>query len=258
MQPMAETVFITLIQLAGVILLLLVADRWLHKHLQGVMFLITGDSELALAFYAILLFPGVALHELSHALVAVLLGVDIGKISLLPKSDGKTIRFGYVSVAGTGVVRDSLIGIAPLVIGGFTVAVIGHQVFGTPAMLEVLAAGEILSALAIFRNAFKATNGWIWGYLLFCISNTMLPSRSDTRAWPQVVLMVSAIAILIALLGGSGLVINGLGSLLSVALNWIILLGISTLIIDIPVFILLLLLEKLLERLKHVRLEYRL
>ncbi len=44
------------------------------------MFLLTGDEELALWLYAIVLFPGVALHELSHALVARLLGVKIGHL----------------------------------------------------------------------------------------------------------------------------------------------------------------------------------
>ena len=67
---MLNPVILLLAELIVVLGLLLLADRWMHRHLQGVMFLISNDEEIALWLYAIILLPGVALHELSHALVA--------------------------------------------------------------------------------------------------------------------------------------------------------------------------------------------
>ncbi|HHE72373.1 MAG TPA: hypothetical protein ENL34_08860, partial [Chloroflexi bacterium] len=82
------------IELAITLALLLWADRWLHRHLQGLMLLLTGDEELALWLYAIVLFPGVVLHELSHALMARLVGTRIGRIHVLPRRVGKRIQLG--------------------------------------------------------------------------------------------------------------------------------------------------------------------
>jgi hypothetical protein len=41
-------VLITLGELLVVLALLLLADRWLHRHLQGLMLLLTNDQEIAL------------------------------------------------------------------------------------------------------------------------------------------------------------------------------------------------------------------
>ena len=48
---------VLLVQLLVVLGLLLWADRWLHQHLQGVMLLLTGDDDIALWLYAIVLLP---------------------------------------------------------------------------------------------------------------------------------------------------------------------------------------------------------
>ena len=84
-------------------------QRWIHRHLHGVALLITGNKNWAIILYAIILFPGVLLHEASHWLTAKILGVRTGSFSVIPKAgkDG-TIQLGYVeyyktqSVGGDG------------------------------------------------------------------------------------------------------------------------------------------------------------
>ncbi|MBI4928928.1 MAG: hypothetical protein HY835_14270, partial [Anaerolineae bacterium] len=44
---------------------------------------------------------------------------------------------------------------------------------------------------------------WLWFYLAFAISATMLPSPSDRRAWLPVILVAAALTVL-ALLAGAG------------------------------------------------------
>ncbi|HQF71783.1 MAG TPA: hypothetical protein PLH39_10945, partial [Promineifilum sp.] len=107
---------------AAVALVLLVfLQRWIHAHLHGVSLLLTGRAELALVVYAIILFPGVLLHEASHWLSATLLGVRTGGVSLLPRRqpDG-TLQLGYVEYyrgRTLDPLRESLIGGAPLIAG---------------------------------------------------------------------------------------------------------------------------------------------
>src|SRR5512145_1583640 len=97
---------------------LLFAQRWLHRETQLVFLLLTRSARLALGLFSLLFFPGVLLHELSHYLMARLLGVRTGRFSLLPElmPDGK-LRLGFVETAETDIVRDALIGAAPLISG---------------------------------------------------------------------------------------------------------------------------------------------
>ena len=82
---------------AFAMIILLVMQRWIHTHLHGLSLLLMGKPERAVILYAIVLLPGVFLHELSHWLTATFLGVRTGTFSVIPKmqSDG-TVQLGYV------------------------------------------------------------------------------------------------------------------------------------------------------------------
>ncbi len=237
--------------------LLLGADRWLHRHLQGVTILLTGNQDIALWLYAILLFPGVTLHELSHALSAALLGVKIGGISLLPQQKQGHIQLGFVPVEETDFLRASCIGAAPLLIGSAVIIAIGYSVFGTPAVLSSLATGNWWGALQGLRHALHAPDAWVWAYLIFAIGNTMLPSRSDTHAWPLLGAVLVFGGTIIVLAGAGALLLKTLSQLLTGAVHWVILLGVSTLLIDLPFFLLIIVAEKILEWLKRQKIVYR-
>jgi len=246
-----------LIELMAVLALLLWADRWLHRHLQGAMLLLTNDTEIALWLYALILFPGVLLHELSHAVVAALLGVRIGKINILPRRMGNRIQLGFVPIQETDFLRASMIGAAPLFFGSTVIFLLGQFVFGTPEMIAALLQADWLTAVQGLRTAFHAPDMWLWAYLVFAVGNTMLPSNSDMHAWPWLVGMLLGIAAIILLAGGGALLLDGLSRMLTLAVRWVILLGGSTLLVDIPFFACVFLLEKLLVRLKGQYIVYR-
>ena len=254
---MLNPMLVLLAELFIVLGLLLWADRWMHRHLQGVMYLLSNDEEIAIWLYAIILLPGVFLHELSHALAAAIVGVKIGRINILPRRVGKRIQLGFVPVQQTDFFRASLIGAAPLFSGGLAVIVLGYKVFGTPEVIAALTAQDWLAALKGLSAALHAPDVWIWAYLVFAIGNTMLPSRSDIHAWPFLGFVALVLAFIVLLLGGGTLLLDGLGQFLTVAVRWIILLGGSTLLVDMPFFAVIFLAQKALEHLKGVRLEYR-
>ena len=243
-------------ELLAVLGLLLLADRWLHRHLQGLMFLLTHDAEISVWLYALTLFPGVLLHESSHALMARLLGVRIGRLSILPRRVGKRIQLGVVPVEETDIFRASLIGAAPLLAGAAAIFAIGHFSFGTPEMVAALSNGDWLAALRGLREAFYAPDVWIWAFLVFTIGNTMLPSRADTHAWPFLGAVGVFVGALIVLAGAGTTLLNGFTRLLTRAVEWIILLGASTLLVDAPFFLVIWLLEKLLERITGKQIVY--
>ena len=243
-------------QLAVVLGLLFWADRWLHRHLQSVTFLLTNDRELGLWLYAIVLLPGVLLHELSHAVAARLLGVRIGKIHILPQRSKQRIQLGFVPVEETDFVRASLIGAAPFIVGSLAIVALGHGVFSTPETVGALNRGAWVEGLRSLIGGFQAADAWLWAYLVFTVGNTMLPSRSDMHAWPFFGFAVAAMVGLLILIGAGSLIVDGLDSVLDLAARWFVLLGTSTLLIDFPFFGLIFLSQKALERIKGVRLEY--
>ena len=94
----------------------LLVQRWLHQELEGFFLLITRRPEMAIGLFALLFFPGVLLHELSHYLMARLLLVRTAGFSMIPqaRADG-SVQLGFVSVRKVDKLRDALIGLAPLV-----------------------------------------------------------------------------------------------------------------------------------------------
>ena len=86
---------------------LIVLTNWITKHVQGVGYLITGDGQIALVLYFVLMLPGVLIHELSHALAAWLLGVKVRHLSIgiRRKRRGGQVALGSVEVAGTDPLR---------------------------------------------------------------------------------------------------------------------------------------------------------
>jgi hypothetical protein len=241
--------WIGLAWLAAALIPLLLLERWIHRHLQGVALLLMGDPEVAVWLYALPLLPGVVLHEVSHALVGFLLGAQVGRPSVFPVREGKRIQLGFVPVEATGPLRTTFIGLAPLVAGCLTLLLIGHLRLGLGTVGALLAAGNWRAALAGLAQVPHSRDAWVWAYLAFAVSNTMLPSRSDLRAWP---------ALLLLLLGTAGLVAAlGLGAAVAGALRWLAIACALTLLVDLPFALLILGAEWGLGRVRGMKVEYQ-
>lgn len=242
-----------LLWFAGALVTLLWLERWIHRHLQGVALLAAGDREVAIWLYALPLLPGVVLHELSHALAAYLLGARVGRVSVLPVRQGGRIQLGFVPVERTGPVRTALIGLAPLLIGCLVLILIGHLGLGLGPVGAALAGADWAGAWKHLRSVVQARDAWVWIYLAFAVSNTMLPSRSDMRAWPVLALFFALVVGLMLALGlGPALAVP-----LSATLRWLAAACTLTVLVDLPFFSLIFLLEQALSHLKGVRVEYR-
>src|SRR5215475_3884367 len=102
---------------------LILLQRLLHREIQAVFLILTRDASLTMGIFQIIFLPGVFIHETSHFLMAKLLGVPTGRFSILPKAlpDGR-LQLGYVETARSDIVRDSLVGAAPLIVGTIFVA----------------------------------------------------------------------------------------------------------------------------------------
>jgi hypothetical protein len=245
-----------LLWLAAALPLLLLVERWIHRHLQGVMLLLTGDPEVAVVLYALPLLPGIFLHELSHALAAVVLGVRVGRISIRPKRAGQRVQLGFVPVEKTDVLRASLIGLAPLLTGAAATLLIGYRVFGLGTLGAALATGDWADLSPGLLGALGAPDAWLWAYVIFAVSNTMLPSRADRQAWTPVIIFLLLIGVLVWVAGLGPALVERLTAPVTTALRWLATMCALTIAVDLPFILLIALVERLLERAKGIQVDY--
>lgn len=240
---------------------LLLLQRWIHAHLHGLSLLLTGKPERAIYLYAIILFPGVLLHELSHWVTATLLGVRTGSLSLLPRRapDGN-LQLGYVEYYRSKTLdplRESLIGGAPLIVGTIVILLISFNVFSVVDFAQAVASGDLDLMTFALANLFKTNYVLLWIYLLFAISNAMMPSKSDRRAWPAFLVVMIILAGLVYLLGIQSEVARGISRPLLTAFGY---LGIALSVaigVDLVFMLVLFTLESLIARMKGVSVVYR-
>lgn len=183
---------------------LIFLQRKVHFEIQACLLLIFRRPDFVSLIFSVLFLPGVVVHELSHYLMARLLGVRTGRFSITPHSlgDGR-LQLGYVETAQTDIFRDALIGTAPLISGGLLVAYLSQARLGLFELADRLAQGELRAAWTIFQSIPAVPDFWLWFFLLFIISSTMLPSASDRRAWLPI-LVVLLVLFVLALLAGIG------------------------------------------------------
>lgn len=175
---------------------MLFLQRWLQQHIQGLTFAVTGNPGCAVRALFLILLPGVLLHEASHWLVANLIGVRTGKVSIgLGKMRGKHFSLGSVTVERSDPLRESLIGVAPFVFGLAAVWILMGVGFG------LWSPNDPIAALQLIWSTISDPLTWIALYLVFTISTSMIPSESDREPWGVIIAIFAAIGVLALVLG---------------------------------------------------------
>src|SRR5579871_2513217 len=124
----------------------------------GALLLMHLSRRAGLWLFALVVFPGTALHELSHWLVALILGARPTFPSLVPHRVGNVWQLGEVRFR-PGHLRAMFVALAPL----------------------------LLAPLALWWTlAFVVPAAWPWWYLLHVwiaagLLYSCLPSRTDLR-----------------------------------------------------------------------------
>jgi hypothetical protein len=186
------------------LVLLTLSQRRLHFEIQAIFYGITRRADISLVLFSLLFIPGVILHETSHFLAARLMGVRTGRISVIPQAlpNGR-LQMGFVETASTDIVRDAVIGSAPLFVGCAFVLYVAFIPLGLASVWAEFIGGDLTVFSSAFLTMYQQPDFWLWFYLVFVVSSTMMPSASDRRAWLPLGLFALVI-IIIALLTGPG------------------------------------------------------
>jgi hypothetical protein len=193
-----------LVALALTLLPLLWVKRWITLRLQELSMRWVGDPDVALILYFVIVLPGVVVHELSHWLMASLLGVRVRRFTIGPVRKGRSRRvsLGSIRVGKVDPVRASLIGLAPLLGGSAVILLIGHYVFGVGDLTEAVLAEGVDGILGGLDYLIHVADFGLWLYLVFAVSNAMLPSVSDMATVRPVLIFLAIVAAAVLLVTG--------------------------------------------------------
>lgn len=199
---------------------LIFLQRLLHREIQAVFLILTRDARLTMGIFSFIFLPGVFLHELSHFLMAKVLRVPTGRFSILPQPlpDGR-LQLGYVETAKADIVRDSLIGAAPLIFGTLFVAYVSVYQLDMRVLWDVLRNGQINLFWMGVGALPRVKDFYLWFYLTFVVSSTMMPSESDRHAWLELVISVGVLFAIALLIGAGPWMLDNVAPLISTFLS---------------------------------------
>lgn len=163
------------------ILILFFLSRALTSEIHQFFYQVTRSEKISTYVLAFVFIPGVVIHEISHYLTAKFLLVPTGKISLFPKRDGNYIKLGSVQVAESNILKEFLIGVAPMVVG--VIFILSFVYF---LLLD--------TGFTILKIIFSL-------YAIFVISNTMYASRKDMQAGLPFMVAVITLGIVLFIIG---------------------------------------------------------
>ncbi len=220
---------------------LVLLQRFLHREIQAVFLILSRSSEITIALFSIIFLPGVFLHEFSHYLMAVILGVPAARFSLIPQTlpNGR-LQLGYVETAKTDIVRDSLIGAAPLIAGTAFVAYLAATRLELSSLWEMMRNGQWNLIWLGITLLPQVRDFPLWFYLAFTVSSTMLPSQSDRHAWLPLGVVIGILLALAALTGAGPWMLSNLEPALNTFLRSVaVIVGLSAVlhaVLIVPTF----------------------
>jgi hypothetical protein len=198
-------------------------EVWLHQHIFKVGWLVTKQYQTTTILYYAFFLPGIILNQLIFWLAAGFLNVSAERTIAWPeKQEIGELKLDFIRLSkNVTPFRLAIISTMPLLVGMIAVWHIANNVLAVPTFLTELNAGGFLvnisTALAHFTNA---PDFWIWVYLAFAISNTMMPNFANLRGWRIVLTIIGVIIAAFYILGaGDQVVMSNLRGPVTNALN---------------------------------------
>lgn len=160
--------FVNLLFLIFLLLLLFILSNKISLSLYRSVYLLTKNREFSIGILTTIILPGTIIHELAHFIMATILRVQTGELTIIPKiEENGEIKTGRLMHASSDPFRQILIGLAPMIIGLGIIYTIG-RIF-SPNL------SYILNTQYLILNTIGL-------YLLFITSLTMFSSKKDLQS----------------------------------------------------------------------------
>lgn len=164
------------------LLVLFFLSRTLHQQLANFFYHFFRSQKVTMYCMAFLFFTGTLIHEIAHYLMAHLLFVPSGDMTLFPKLEAHGVKLGSVAIAKTDPIRRFFIGVAPLLLG----------------LLVILGTLYITELYQLWGNTLYRV---LIVIILFEISNTMFSSKKDMEGAVGLFIIIIIPFVLLYVLG---------------------------------------------------------
>ncbi len=246
------------LMLAGVLILLTYAEKWVHRHLFGVGWVLTNNKKTATALYYVLLLPGVFVHEFTQYLVAGALNVRIRRVIAWPEAqDNGTLRLNFITLQRARPLERAIIGAAPLGVGLTLVWVISTQILNLEEVLSALLQHDANLLSSALRELGSTPDFYLWLYLMFAIGNAMLPTPADREGWPLVLGVFGAILVFLVLIGVGEVLLQTFTGPVAHGVELLATAFLMVLLVQVPAMIVIAFLETIAGRITGRHFEYR-
>lgn len=180
-------------------------QRWLHQHIFKVGWLLSKDFHTTTILYYTFFLPGVVLYEVTYWLVAGILDVRADRAISWPEKQGiGELRLNFVKLhKSAGAVKVGIISLAPLVAGILAVWHIAANIINVGGFINAMSSGRPADLSVAIGKLTSAPDFWLWVYIIFAISNTMLPDYKALRGLRVVgvILVVAAVGLFLIGIG---------------------------------------------------------
>lgn len=188
--------------------------------------------------------------------MAKALRVPTGRITLGPRRRGEELIFASLSIEKTDPFRKSIIGLAPLLGGTLAISLIAQWEW--PFIPWGSSPDEALRHLISHLSEYgRAPYLLLLLYLLFSVSNGMLPSETDRQGWLPVLLFGGLVVFISLLVGFTPRIPKEIAFWVSRGMTYLTLAFIITLVVDGLSSLLIYLLEKLVGAIRGQKVGYR-
>lgn len=165
--------------------------------------------------------PGVVLHEFSVWFMAGILNVRAERAIQWPEAQEiAELRLNFIKLSkNANLLKVAIISLTPLLVGLSVVWFIANYVLNVRGFLDIMSSGRLEDVSAATNLMTATPDFWLWVYLLFAISNTMMPNFENLRGGRIVLIGLGVIFVALLIIGVSNEVLLSLSDTLNDGAN---------------------------------------
>lgn len=195
--------------LGGLLYLLRRLETWLHQHIFKVGWLLTHQFQTTTILYYAFFLPGIVVNQFMYWAVAGLLNVRADRAIAWPqKQEIGELKLSFVKLSkNVDAFRLALISSTPLIVGIILVWHIANNLLNVPGFLADLRGSYPLDLSDASARFTAAQDFWLWVYIAFTISNTMMPDFQNLHGWRVLLSGLGVVVMVLYALGAGNAVI---------------------------------------------------
>jgi hypothetical protein len=213
-------------------------EIWLHQHIFKVGWLLTQNYQTTTVLYYTFFLPGVMLYEIVIWLSAAILDVRAERAITWPeKQEIGELRLNFVRITKKASrLKVALINLMPLITGILIVWFVAENILRVQDALALMGGGTLDGFGAAIGQLTRSSDFWLWTYILFTITNTMIPTgRVELPGWQWALIAVAVISVVLFALGlGQDILGQAIDGPVSTAIN--VVSGVFTVMIALNLF----------------------